>query len=364
MERYLQQYSHKTKEALFNQCKDTEKKSEIFERCQKSISLMLSELPELVEDVNHVIEAHIEQITDDTNDELTEESEENEEEDEEACAGVKRKADEQIQNLGNRKLRKWCQGCQASNHDYDEEDEYFDSLLSDWDWSSDEWNKNEDEIYNHILKSFQKSLDLCPDQPKLSKNFYQDQETDSSYNDFNFWRTDHQVFVAAELNVEIEKDDLIAIDDPEAQDLLVEYQKNNDWLNWSFWNEFGSAGEILGAYEELIQNDWANWMFWNYFGSADDILAANEEILFHDWTNWRFWNEIGTASMIVEANEEVLSLRSVKTVVAVKKIKKNNPIKYEKRRPTKTVISTKKSYNLKNPKLFTKLHPKQPRKSC
>jgi len=310
MERYLQQYSHKTKEALFNQCKDTEKKSEIFEKCQKSISLMLSELPELVEDVNHevnhVIEAHIEQITDDTNDELTEESEENEE-DEEACAGVKRKADEQIQNLGNRKLRKWCQGCQASNHD---------------------------------------------------------QDTDSSYNDFNFWRTDHQVFVAAELNVEIEKDDLIAIDDPKAQDLLVEYQKNNDWLNWSFWNEFGSAGEILGAYEELIQNAWANWKFWNYFGSADDILAANEEILFHDWTNWRFWNEIGTASMIVEANEEVLSLRSVKTVVAVKKIKKNNPIKYEKRRPIKTVISTKKSYNLKNPKLFTKLHPKQPRKSC
>jgi len=313
------------------------------------------------------VEAQLEQINDGDN--LVEEV--NEDLD---YGGRKRKADFQIQKTSP-KLRKWCHSCEASNDD-DFDDDQFDALLNDWDWSSDEWDRNEDEIYSHILKSFHKSQtetenteDTFQTTSKLSKNFYEDNEADSAYNDFNFWKLEH-FSPDLSLNIEISDGDLIAIDDPSAQDLLLEVKETDsqDWTRWKFWDEFGSPREILAANEEVILSDWANWKFWNYFGSAEEIIAANEEVHFSDWTQWTFWNFIGSASAIVEANDEVLKPEAKKAALTVAlkskktKLEKQKQI-YQQNHKRNSKKCSKKYFSHHSKKnSFVKLQPKQPRK--
>jgi len=361
MERHLQLLSHKTKEYLFIECRDIEAKGDMMVKCQKNVAMMLSELPQLVEEVNqeveNVVEAHMEQMAE--NDNLEEVNEDID------YGARKRKADFQMQKTSP-KLRKWCHSCEATNDD-DIDDDQFDALLNDWDWSSDEWDRNEDEIYSHILKSFTKSqtefentTDTIQSTSKLSKNFYEDNEADSAYNEFNFWKLDH-FSPDLSLNIEISEDDLIAIDDPSAHDLLVEVkgkvkEESQDWTRWKFWDEFGTPTEILDTNEEVIMSDWANWKFWNYFGSAEEIVAANEEVLFFDWTQLKFWNE----EVLKPQSKKTASRVAVKTKKTKLDKQKQNYQKNHKRDSKKC----SKNYFSHHPKKnsFVKLYPKQPRK--
>ena len=370
MERHLQLLSHQTKESLFTESQGksflshpgprtilisyTLDKSDVMGQCKKGVAMMLSELPQLVQEVNQEVErlteAYIDQMADE--DSLEEVSEDL------AEYGVrKRKAEEAV--VSSPKLRKWCHSCEVTNDDISEDE--FDALLNDWDWSSEEWDVKEEEIYSHILKSFHKAQTMADSSQKLSKLFYEDNEADTAYNDFNFWKLDHYS-PDLSLNIDIADCDLIAVDNPSAQDLLQTVsQESQDWTKWSFWSEFGSSKDILEVNEELILSDWANWKFWNYFGTADEILAANEEVLSSDWTQWKFWNFIGPASSIVRANEELLP----KSISHKKpKIKQKMPTQYFHQKPRKlekksqTLIYTRQSMK----KRFVRLYPKQPRK--
>ena len=212
---------------------------------------MLTQLPDIVKNVNKevetIVKSQIDQMIGSCSIDLIDENEEAHESSE---SSKKRKAEVQIQQRYN-KLRRWSD--HIDEDDLEDLDNEFDALLSDWDWSdSEEWENDADKIP-------EKSTD---DHLKLLENFYDDLETDPDWNDFNYWKMDldskniEDELKRKDLKISIRHEDLIAHDDPDAQDLLMEcFPDNTDWTNWKFWNDFGSVSEILEAYENSCDID-------------------------------------------------------------------------------------------------------------
>lgn len=126
----------------------------------------------------------------------------------------KRKAEVQIQNK-YAKLRKYYPTSKILHEFYDdtEEDEMFD----DWDWSSDEWEHDTgvpEMLSNPTAESISPVVEMSPN------------ESDSPWNDFNFWRFDLPEDLPRipddVLSVELLNGDLIGHYLPESDDLVVE----------------------------------------------------------------------------------------------------------------------------------------------
>ena len=212
---------------------------------------MLTQLPDIVENVNKevetIVKSQIDHMIGSCSIDLIDEKEEVHE-----CldGSKKRKAEVQIQQRYN-KLRRWSD--HIDEDDLEDLDNEFDALLSDWDWSdSEEWENEGDKILEVSVNDHQ----------KLLENYYDDMETDPNWNDFNFWKMEldfrilEDDFKRKDLEISIGYEDLIAHDDPDAQDLIMEYNPvNTDWTKWKFWNNFGSTLEILKANEVIYDID-------------------------------------------------------------------------------------------------------------
>ena len=223
------------------------------EECRKNIFKVLTQLPDIVENVNKevetIVKSQIDHMIGSCSIDLIDEKEEVHE-----CieGSKKRKAEVQIQQRYN-KLRRWSD--HIDEDDLEDLDNEFDALLSDWDWSdSEEWENEGDKILEVSVNDHQ----------KLLENYYDDMETDPNWNDFNFWKMEldfrilEDDFKRKDLEISIGYEDLIAHDDPDAQDLIMEYNPVNtdtDWTKWKFWNNFGSTLEILKANEVICDID-------------------------------------------------------------------------------------------------------------
>jgi len=314
---YVQQKFNEAKDELINTFEGN--KTTRLEECRKNIFKVLTQLPDIVKNVNKevetIVKCQVDQMMGSCSIDLIDEKEEAHELIE---SSKKRKADVQIQQRYT-KLRRWSD--HIAEDDLEDLDNEFDALLSDWDWSDSEewdWENDEDKIPE---KSTNNNL-------KLLENFYDDLEIDPSWNDFNYWKMDLEYenledeFMRKYLKISIRNEDLIAHDDPDAHDLLIECSPDNtDWTNWKFWNNFGSVKEILEAYENICDN-----------GTVENKIKASQ--------TKKSANKMKGQNFKVKRWQKIEHKHLKKSIVCQK---------VEKMIPSKR-------------KLLMKIHPKQPKK--
>jgi len=153
----------------------------------------------------------------------------------------KRKAEAQLQQRFS-KHQKLCYNCGPLDVAADDADDDF----TDWDWSSDEWEHEQEDAKDKTETFFNENQ-------KLLLKYYDDQTVDNQWNYFNFWKIDIEDVENLDydiLGIEIGVNDLYAFHDPQAQDLLM-ISDQEEIKGWEFWNYFGSVQNILEAYEAI-----------------------------------------------------------------------------------------------------------------
>jgi len=153
----------------------------------------------------------------------------------------KRKAEAQLQQRFS-KHQKLCYNCGPLDVAADDADDDF----TDWDWSSDEWEHEQEDAKDKTETFFNENQ-------KLLLKYYDDQTVDNQWNYFNFWTIDIEDVENLDydiLGIEIGVNDLYAFHDPQAQDLLM-ISDQEEIKGWEFWNYFGSVQNILEAYEAI-----------------------------------------------------------------------------------------------------------------
>ena len=104
-------------------------------------------------------------------------------------------------------------------------------IFDDWDWSSVEFDDQLEEKYTKNI---------------LHMQFYDDPQIEAVWNDFNFWKLEEielkdfphfidnmleELIVKERLFVNISKEDMIAWEDPRGDDLLIQYDEENDIID-------------------------------------------------------------------------------------------------------------------------------------
>lgn len=168
------------------------------QECKKLSLRFLMETPNILNSINRDVKLMI-----------AEKFEEKEREELNPQHRMKRKATGQIQQR-YLKLRRLEPLEDLADGDSEDCLEMFD----DWDWSSDEFDCEDKQTGERATNPLGCS--------KLQLNFYDDLDTRNDWNDFNFWKVQYSYPLMPSLEIDIRAEEMIALEDPDADDLLME----------------------------------------------------------------------------------------------------------------------------------------------
>eukprot|EP00092_Neocalanus_flemingeri_P026726 GFUD01028978.1.p1 GENE.GFUD01028978.1~~GFUD01028978.1.p1 ORF type:complete len:580 (+),score=169.14 GFUD01028978.1:34-1773(+) len=191
-------------------------------------------------------------------------------------------------------------------------------LFYNWDWNSDEFNFVDLDEVNDI--------DI---ECNLHVKFYDNPGIKADWNTFNFWKMEKTYFPFHDeipaymdslfeeatvqdyekLCIDINKQDLIAWEDPAAGDLIMKYEEDNTLPNvyednfpiisedendeeyssprekyLHFWLNELTWASIVGR--KYLNANWTGWSFWDHFGSVKEITKAYEDTFDFNDTNY------------------------------------------------------------------------------
>ena len=106
------------------------------------------------------------------------------------------------------------------------------------------------------------------------------------------------------LCVNIDKEDFIAWEDPESNDLLIQYENENETIYQIPINSEDEKVEKSSSPAENYLHFWLNEV-------SRASTGAGRKNLDEEWTSWRFWDDFGSVKDIIKAYEDIFKFEEI-----------------------------------------------------
>eukprot|EP00092_Neocalanus_flemingeri_P090583 GFUD01114749.1.p1 GENE.GFUD01114749.1~~GFUD01114749.1.p1 ORF type:complete len:515 (+),score=155.48 GFUD01114749.1:43-1587(+) len=207
-------------------------------------------------------------------------------------------------------------------------------LFDNWDWNSDEFD----------FVDFDEVNDT-DNECNLHVKFYDNPGIKADWNTFNFWKMEKTYFPFHDeipaymdslfeeatvqdyekLCIDINKQDLIAWEDPTAGDLIIKYDNtlsNVNENNFPIISDDENDEEYSSPREKYL-HFWLNDLTWASTVGRKDLKA--------NWTGWSFWDHFGSVKEITKAYEDTFDFKDTHYVEESLENKRKIPQKFKKK---------------------------------